>query len=141
MVQNKSVTFLKYPSEYPIPGEDFALETKELQVDLKDNDVLLRNLFISLDPYMRGRMKNVKSYTPSFQIGKTLDASGVSEVIESKNESFPVGTVVTGVVGWEQYTVVSGAKGLRPIPNARESQLPLSYYIGVLGMPGMTAYS
>ncbi|KAG0004283.1 hypothetical protein BGZ79_009773 [Entomortierella chlamydospora] len=141
MVQNKSVTFLKYPQEYPVPGEHFAVETNELHVELKEGDVLLRNLYISLDPYMRGKMRNAKSYTAGFQIGKTMDASGVSEVIESKNATFPVGTVVTGFVGWEQYSVISGAQGLRPIANPRNPKIPLSSYVGVLGMPGLTAYS
>ncbi|KAF9918194.1 hypothetical protein BX616_009998 [Lobosporangium transversale] len=142
MVQNKSVIFLKHPVEYPVPGEHFAVETKELDVDLKPNDVLVRNLFISLDPYMRGKMRDTtKSYTASFVIGEPLNGGGVSEVIESKNDSFPVGTIVTGTVGWEQYSVVPGAQGLRAILNARDSKVPLSVYIGVLGMPGMTAYS
>ncbi|KAF9439367.1 hypothetical protein BGZ76_000028 [Entomortierella beljakovae] len=141
MVQNKSIRFLKYPTEYPIPGEDFALETRELNAELKENDVLLRNLVISLDPYMRGRMRNAKSYTPGFKIGGVLEAGGVSEVIESKNKSFPVGTVVTGMTGWEQYTVIPGGAGLRPISNPRNPKIPLSYYVGALGMPGLTAYS
>ncbi|KAG0367356.1 hypothetical protein BGZ54_003985 [Gamsiella multidivaricata] len=142
MVQNKSVVFLKHPTEYPVPGEHFAVQTHELNVDLKDGDVLLRNLFISLDPYMRGRMKDTtKSYTAGFELNKVLDASGVSEVIESKNNAYPVGTIVTGMIGWEQYTIIRGAKGLRVIPNARDSKIPLSAHVGVLGMPGMTAYS
>ncbi|KAG0006517.1 hypothetical protein BGZ65_007134 [Modicella reniformis] len=139
---NKSVIFLKYPQEFPVPGEHFEVQSHELKIDLKDNDVLLRNLFISLDPYMRGKMRNTdNSYTAGFKIGQPLDGAGVSEVIESKNPAFPVGAIVTGMVGWEEYTVVAGAKGLRAIPNARESKIPLSAYVGVLGMPGLTAYS
>ncbi|KAI1312600.1 hypothetical protein EDD11_002946 [Mortierella claussenii] len=142
MVQNKSVIFLKHPTEYPVPGEHFAVETKELHADLKANDVLVRNLFISLDPYMRGRMKDSdKSYTAGFQLNQPLNGGGVSEVVESKNDAFPVGTVVTGMVGWEEYSVIPGAHGLHAIPNARDPKIPLSAHIGVLGMPGMTAYS
>ncbi|KAK3814182.1 MAG: hypothetical protein J3Q66DRAFT_300489 [Benniella sp.] len=140
-ISNKSVVFLKHPTDYPVPGEHFAVQTNDLKVDLKDNDILVRNLFISLDPYMRGKMRNAKSYTPGFKIGKPLDGSGVSEVVESKNASFPIGTIVTGMVGWEEYTVVAGAKGLRAIPHTPNSKIPLSAYIGVLGMPGLTAYS
>jgi len=85
---------------------------------------------------MRGRMRNAtNSYVGGFQIGQPLNGSGVSEVVDSKNASFPVGTIVTGSVGWEEYTVVSGAQGLRAIPNARNSKIPLSAHVGVLGMP------
>ncbi|KAF9174769.1 hypothetical protein BGX21_008281 [Mortierella sp. AD011] len=124
MVQNKSVTFLKYPQEYPVPGEHLSVETKELHVDLKTTS--------SFATYMRGKMRNAKSYsyTPSFQIGKTMDTYGV-----------PVGTVVTGFVGCEQYSVVPGAQRLRPIANPRNPKIPLSSYVGVLGMPGLTAYA
>ncbi|KAG0310466.1 hypothetical protein BGZ99_000365 [Dissophora globulifera] len=143
MVQNKSVIFLASPTEYPVPGEHFAVETRELNAELKENDVLVRNLYLSLDPYMRGRMRDshVKSYVPSYPIGQPVSGGGVSEVTESKNPAFPIGSIVTGMVGWEEYTLVSGGQGLRVIPNARDSKIPLSAYIGVLGMPGMTAYS
>ncbi|KAF8976817.1 hypothetical protein BGZ46_007927 [Entomortierella lignicola] len=140
MVQNKSVIFLKAPEEYPIPGEHFAVQSNDLQVDLKEGDVLLRNLYISLDPYMRGRMAGDQAYTKGFVVGKPLEASGVSEVIESKNDKFPVGTVITGLVGWEEYTVVTGAKDFRAIDNPRNPKIPLSSYVGALGMPGLTAY-
>ncbi|KAG0340022.1 hypothetical protein BG004_006580 [Podila humilis] len=142
MVQNKCVIFLKHPTEFPVVGEHFEVQTRELNVTLAAGDVLLRNLVISLDPYMRGRMRNTdKSYVAGFQIGKVLEGSGVSEVIESKNDAFPVGTIVTGFVGWEQYSHIPGAKGLRALPNARTFPLPLSSFVGALGMPGMTAYS
>ncbi|KAF9912999.1 hypothetical protein EC991_005867 [Linnemannia zychae] len=141
MVQNKSAIFLKYPTEYPIPGEDIEIQTKELTVNLKDKDVLVRNIYFSLDPFMRGRMKNTKSYIPGFQIGEAMSGLGVSEVIESKNDAYPVGSIVTGFTGWQEYSVIPGASGLRIIPGARESPIPLTAHIGVLGMPGMTAYS
>ncbi|KAG0284616.1 hypothetical protein BGZ98_005867, partial [Dissophora globulifera] len=143
MVQNKSVIFLASPTEYPVPGKHFAVETRKLDTELKENDVLVRNLFLSLDPYMRGRMResHIKSYVPSFEIGQPMVGGGVSEVIESKNPAFPIGSIVTGMVGWEEYTLVSGGQDLHVIPGARESKIPLSAYIGVLGMPGMSAYS
>ncbi|GJJ72233.1 hypothetical protein EMPS_04590 [Entomortierella parvispora] len=142
MVQNKSVIFLKHPTEYPVAGEHFEVQTKELHANLKDKDVLLRNLYISLDPYMRGRMRDTnKSYTAGFVLGQPMNGSGVSEVIESKNDAFPVGSIVTGMVDWSEYSVATGAQGLRIIPDGRNSKIPLSSHIGVLGMPGMTAYS
>ncbi|KAG0262560.1 hypothetical protein BG011_010062 [Mortierella polycephala] len=141
-LKNKSVIFLKHPTEFPVPGEHFDVQTKDLTVNLNAKDVLLRNLYISQDPYMRGRMRDTdKSYVSGFQIGQPLEGFGVSEVIESKNDDFPVGAVVAGIVSWAEYTVVPGAQGLRAIPDARNPKIPLSSYIGVLGMPGMTAYS
>ncbi|KAG0300455.1 hypothetical protein BGZ99_003786, partial [Dissophora globulifera] len=103
--------------------------------------MLALHLFRVID--MRGRMResHIKSYVPSFQIGQPLVGDGVSEVTESKNPDFPIGSIVTGMVGWEEYTLVSGGQYLRVIPGARESKIPLSAYIGVLGMPGMSAYS
>ncbi|KAF9202007.1 hypothetical protein BGZ49_007814 [Haplosporangium sp. Z 27] len=126
MVQNKSVIFLKAPEEYPIPGEHFAVQSNDLQVDLKED--------------MRGKMTGGLAYPVPFVVGKPLEALGVSEVIESKNDKFPVGTVVAGTVGWEEYTVVAGAKDIRAIDNPRNPKIPLSSYVGVLGMPGLTAY-
>ncbi|KAF9339875.1 hypothetical protein BGZ91_004387 [Linnemannia elongata] len=141
MVQNKSAVFLKYPTEFPVIGEHIEVQTKELNVELKDKDVLLRNLYFSLDPYMRGRMRNAKSYVPGFQIGEPMSGYGIAEVKESKNDAYPVGTIVSGFTGWQEYSVVPGASGLRVLHGARESSIPLSAHLGVLGMPGMTAYS
>ncbi|KAG9070235.1 hypothetical protein KI688_009569 [Linnemannia hyalina] len=141
MVQNKSAVFLKYPTEYPVPGEHMEIQSKELTVELRDNDVLLRNLYFSLDPYMRARMRNVKSYVPGFQVGEAMSGYGISEVIESKNEAFPVGAIVSGFIGWQEYSVIPGASGLRILPGARESPIPLSTHLGALGMPGLTAYA
>ena len=70
-----------------------------------------------------------------------MNGSGVSEVIESNNPAFPVGEIVTGNINWEERSVIPGGQGLRIIPNGRNSKIPLSNYVGVLGMPGMTAYS
>ncbi|KAF9907229.1 hypothetical protein EC991_011219 [Linnemannia zychae] len=145
MVQNKSAIFLKFPTEFPIPGEHFAIQTSELSASLKDNEILARNLYFSLDPYMRGRMRDAESYVPHFQLQKPMSGYGVAEIIESKNPAFPVGSLVSGMTGWEQYSVIPGpfTKFLRVLPkNARESKkIPLSAWVGVLGMPGFTAYS
>ncbi|KAF9932666.1 hypothetical protein FBU30_007663 [Linnemannia zychae] len=141
MVHNKSVVFLKYPTEYPIVGEHIDVQSKELSVALNDKDVLLRNLYFSLDPYMRGRMRNAKSYVPGFQIGEAMSGYGIGEVVESKNDAFPVGEIVSGFTGWQEYSVIPGASGLRVLPGVRESPIPLSAHLGVLGMPGLTAYA
>jgi len=87
-------------------------------------------------------MRNTeKSYTAGFVLGQPMNGSGVSEVIESNNPAFPVGEIVTGNINWEERSVIPGGQGLRIIPNGRNSKIPLSNYVGVLGMPGMTAYS
>ncbi|KAF9577068.1 hypothetical protein BGW38_007965 [Lunasporangiospora selenospora] len=139
--QNKSVIFVKHPQGLPLPGQHLAVKNDTQEVDLKEGELLLRNLLVSVDPYLLERMNGIKDlYIPSFELGHPLDSNGVSEVVESKNDKFPVGSVVIGSIRWENYTVVGVNNDLKHIPNARESKLPLSNYIGVLGMPGLTAY-
>ncbi|KAG0267020.1 hypothetical protein BG011_009768 [Mortierella polycephala] len=146
MPSNTAIVYLKHPTEFPVPGEHLGVRTnKDFNPVLKDGEVLTRNLVISLDPYMRGRMRDasIQSYAPAFQIGRPLDARGVAEVIESKNSKYPVGSIIHAFVGWEEYTVLPDLPTTMIIPQARElqSSLPLSSYVGVLGMPGLTAYS
>ncbi|KAG0006701.1 hypothetical protein BGZ65_004946 [Modicella reniformis] len=144
MPSNTSVIYLKNPTEFPVVGEHFAAQTiKDFKPVLKDGEVLTRNLVFSLDPYMRGKMRDSskESYSPSFEIGKPLDARGVAEVIESKNDKFPVGSIIHAFIGWEEYTVLPELPTTRIIPGVRETKLPLSSYVGVLGMPGLTAYA
>ncbi|ORX89681.1 NAD(P)-binding protein [Basidiobolus meristosporus CBS 931.73] len=146
MVKNTQIIFNKVPDAMPVVGEHIKLVTEDFDpntVALSENDVLLRNLFMSVDPYMRGKMREAeaKSYSPAFTLGKVLDAGGVSEVIKSKNPEYKEGDIVQGLIGWENYTVVSEGKNLRKIDGARQSSIPLSYHLGVLGMPGMTAYA
>jgi len=104
---------------------------------LKDQEVLVRNLFMSVDPYMRGRMKEGKSYVPPFELGKPLSGGAVGDVIESRAREFKPGDVVTSNFGWREYFVAS-PKDLHPV--SREIQ-PLSIYLGALGMTGMTAWA
>jgi NADPH-dependent curcumin reductase CurA len=104
---------------------------------LKDREVLVRNLFMSVDPYMRGRMNDRKSYVPPFELGKPLNGGAVGDVIESRAPEFKPGDVVTSNFGWREYFVAS-PKDLYPV--SREIQ-PLSVYLGALGMTGMTAWA
>jgi NADPH-dependent curcumin reductase CurA len=104
---------------------------------LKDQEVLVRNLFMSVDPYMRGRMNEGKSYVPPFELGKPLSGGAVGDVIESRAREFKPGDVVTSNLGWREYFVAS-PKDLHPV--SREIQ-PLSVYLGALGMTGMTAWA
>ncbi|KAF9404538.1 hypothetical protein BGZ94_004112 [Podila epigama] len=140
---NTAVVYLKPATGFPVPGEHLGLRTFPLVTDLKGGDILLRNLFVSSDPYLRGRMNEGASFAPSFDIGQPFTSSGVSEVLQSKNAKFPVGSIVKGQIGWEEYTYVpsSTTEGFEIIENARESKIPLSSYTGLLGMPGLTAYS
>ena len=116
--------------------ENFALSTVTLPV-LTEGDVLVKNLWMSVDPYMRGRMIDRKSYVPPFTIGAPLEGGAIGEIIASKNTDFPVGAKVSSMLGWRTH-YVSGSKGLTLLP-----KLPLSesHFLGALGMPGMTAWS
>lgn len=105
--------------------------------DLGDGQVLVRNTIMSVDPYMRGRMNDVESYVPPFQIDQPLDGGAVATVIESRVEQLPVGTKVTHGLGWREHAILAG-DAVRPL-TARG--VPDSAYLGVLGMPGLTAYA
>jgi len=98
--------------------------------------VLVRNEWLSLDPYMRGRMVDVKSYAPSVQLGEVMVGQTVGEVIESHDARFKPGDKVLTDLGWQLYGVAEG-KRLTPIDTTRA---PASYYLGLLGMPGLTAW-
>ena len=103
---------------------------------LRDGEVLLRALYLSVDPYMRGRMNAAKSYAPCVEIGELMVGGGVARVVESKNPDYEVDDVVNLQMGWQEYAVSNGG-GLRKIdPHIA----PVSTALGVLGMPGLTAY-
>ena len=101
-----------------------------------EGQVLRRTIYLSLDPYMRGRMSTAKSYAEPAKLGEPMVGSTISEVIESKNPRYRAGDFVLGFDGWQEYAVSDG-KGLRKLDPA---EAPISYAVGVLGMPGLTAY-
>ena len=117
-------------------ADNFTLAETKLE-PLHDQQVLVRNLFMSVDPYMRGRMNEGKSYVPPFEIGKSLEGGAVGEVIESRAKEFKPGDVVTSMSGWREAFIAS-PKELHPV--SREVE-PLSVYLGALGMTGMTAWA
>ena len=116
-------------------AENFSLA--EVPVGSPDEgQVLVRNLFMSVDPYMRGRMNDTASYVAPFGLGRPLDGGAVGEVVESRAAAFRPGDAVLSNYGWREYFVAPGRE-LRRV--SREFQ-PLSLYLGALGMPGMTAW-
>jgi NADPH-dependent curcumin reductase CurA len=114
--------------------DDFEMVDVETP-PVSDGDVLRRTIYLSLDPYMRGRMSDEPSYAASVAIGQPMVGHTVSQVIESRNPAFAAGDFVTGYDGWREAAVSKGNE-LRKL----DSSLPISTAIGVLGMPGLTAY-
>ncbi len=106
---------------------------------LQDGQVLVQHHYLSLDPYMRGRMNDSKSYAQPQALGEVMQGGTVGVVLESRNPKFPVGTPVVGMGGWQQYSVVDAtqAGALRKVDT---THIPLSAYLGVVGMPGVTAW-
>lgn len=118
-------------------GEPTAENFRLAEVEVPDpgpGEILVRNTYMSVDPYMRGRMNDVKSYVPPFAIGEPLQGGAVGEVVSSNDESLAVGDTVVHMSGWREYAVLH-AKGCRKVPADLASA-----YLGVLGMPGLTAY-
>jgi NADPH-dependent curcumin reductase CurA len=115
--------------------DNFRLETVAVPT-LSDGDVLVRNDYLSLDPYMRGRMNEGKSYAPPQPLDETMVGGTAGEVIASNNPKFAVGDKVVGMLGWAEMGVADGST-LRKVDT---TQVPLQAYLGVAGMPGMTAW-
>lgn len=118
-----------------VTADCFRQESVSLPA-LADGQVLIRSRYLSLDPYMRPRMTELRSYTPPFEIGKPLTGGSVGEVVESRNPRYAKGDTVMGMLNWASHTVHDG-KGLRKIDPA---VAPLQAHLGVLGMPAFTAW-
>jgi len=101
-----------------------------------DGQFLVRNRWLSLDPYMRGRMDAKKSYAKHVELGEVMVGGAVGEVIESRHPAFKPGDFVNAAFGWQEYALSDGTGARKVDP----SRAPLSYYLGVLGMPGVTAW-
>jgi len=133
-ISSREIQLVSHPNGIPCTA-NFKMVRIEL-APLQDQQVLVRNLYMSVDPYMRGRMNNEKSYIPPFELGQVLGGGAVGEVIESNAQEFKPGEVVTSSFGWREYFTAS-PKDLHPV--SRDFQ-PLSVYLGALGMTGMTAW-
>jgi NADPH-dependent curcumin reductase CurA len=114
---------------------DFSLVSVPIPA-LTDGQLLVRSLFLSIDPYMRGRINGVRTYADPVNIGEVMVGGTVGKVLQSANPKFQPGDIVTGYWGWREFAVSDGA-GLRKLD---PSIAPPSTALGVLGMPGMTAY-
>jgi NADPH-dependent curcumin reductase CurA len=126
---------LSRPEGWPKP-ENFALVEAEVRQP-DEGQVLVRNEYLSVDPYMRGRMSAAKSYVEPFELGKAMQGGAVGEVVASRAEGIAVGDHVLHFGGWREYAVVRAENAVKVDPQAA----PLSAYLGVLGMPGLTAYA
>ena len=123
-------------------GEAVASNFKLASSDtppLQDGQVLVRHHFLSLDPYMRGRMNDSKSYAVPQALGLTMGGGTVGEVVESRNPRFAVGDKVVGMGGWQEYSVVD-ANQVGALRKVDTTHIPLSAYLGAVGMPGVTAW-
>ncbi|MEU8823469.1 NADP-dependent oxidoreductase [Streptomyces sp. NPDC048636] len=123
------------PQGWPKP-EDFAL--REVPVaEPGPGEILVRNLYMSVDPYMRGRMNDVKSYVPPFQLDQPMEGGAVGKVLVSNADGIEVGDHVLHSSGWREYAVVADKSAVKVSPETA----PLPAYLGVLGMTGLTAYA
>ncbi len=119
-------------------ANNFKLVTSDTP-QLQDGEVLVRHHYLSLDPYMRGRMNDGKNYAQPQPLGQTMIGGTVGEVVESQHPKFEVGDKVVGMGGWQEYSVVDATQpgSLRKVDT---SHVPLSAYLGAVGMPGVTAF-
>jgi NADPH-dependent curcumin reductase CurA len=129
-----AIKLVKRPELHITPDlfEVARLDTRDLQ----DGEILVKQTHMSLDPAMKGwMMEDRNSYIPPVELGEVMRSSGVAEVVESKNEQFPVGARVVGMIGWTEYAITTG-KGLQQLP----PEVPAEAVLCVLSVPGLTAY-
>lgn len=134
-VVNRRILLRSRPDGEP-SAANFQLDKTPLPA-LGEGDILRRTLYLSLDPYMRGRMSDVPSYAVPVALGQPMVGGTVSQIVQSRNPKFAVGDYVAGYDGWMEYGLSDGSdlRALDP------TDAPLSYALGVLGMPGLTAYA
>lgn len=132
---NRRIVLANRPEGQPTP-QDFRLEEVPIP-ELKDGEMLLQTVWLSLDPYMRSRMNEGQSYAAASKLGDVMVGGTVSRVIASRNPSFKEGDLVSSFSGWQEYEVTKGGFGVAKL----DPRIPKpSYALGVMGMPGLTAY-
>lgn len=132
--ENRRIVLASRPVGVPKPS-DFRLERAPIPAPA-DGECLVRSHYLSVDPYMRGRISGRKSYAEPVGIGEVIVGAAVGEVLESRSDRVAAGQFVTGALGWQEHSCVP-ANALRAVDS---DAAPLSAYLGVLGMPGLTAY-
>ena len=134
MYISREIVLRKRPIGIP---EESDFEVVEVAIGApREGEVLVQNMYVSVDPYMRGRMIDRKSYSPAFQLGETITGGCVGQVILSNANKYQVGDYVLGFAGWREYYLSDGSD----LTSIDPSVVPIQTYLGVSGMPGMTAY-
>ncbi len=131
---NKSILLNNRPKGKPQPT-DFTFVSEEMP-QITEGEILLKTVYVSVDPYLRGRMNDVKSYIPPFQLNKPISSGIIAEVVESNHPGFTQGEFVSGLLEWKEFQKSDG-KGLMKVDGTK---IPLSAYLGILGLTGLTAY-
>lgn len=133
-MKTQSILLASRPQGVPT-AEHFQFETRDVP-EPTAGQVLLKAHYVSVDPYMRGRMSAAKSYVAPFEVGQPIAGGVVAEVVASHSEQLPVGSMVVGNLPWQHYSVAD-AQAVSAVP---ADKAPASYFLGLLGMPGLTAY-
>jgi NADPH-dependent curcumin reductase CurA len=136
---NKKI-ILNYRPDGDVSHDCWKLIEEELDTELQPGEFLVSNKYISIDPAMRGWLNNVESYMPPVQINETMRALGIAEVIQSNNDFFEKGDMLSGMFGVQQFCKINSPYAIEKINSAAAPNIDLSKYLSILGMPGMTAY-
>lgn len=144
MTSNREIHLISRPKGIPTSA-NFALISNELPA-LAEGEVLVENQMMSVDPYMRGRMDDTDSYIPPFPLGAPMEGDAVGRVVESRHPNFMAGDTVRHFSGWRTHSILNGNKrhdiiGMPELSKIDTRQVPASAYLGILGMPGRTAYA
>ncbi|MET1027915.1 MAG: NADP-dependent oxidoreductase, partial [Dongiaceae bacterium] len=132
---NRRIVLARRPNGLPVPA-DFQLVETPIPAP-GEGELLVQALWLSLDPYMRGRMNAAKSYAPPVEIGGVMVGGTVAKVLASRHPAFAPGEIVTGRTGWQSHALSDGTGLVKVDPD----RAPISTALGILGMPGMTAYA
>ena len=133
-MKSSQIVLASRPIGFP-NKDNFRFESIVLE-NLKPGEILIKSIFISVDPYMRGRMNSVKSYAVPYEVNQPIRGGVVGKVVESRSKAFSTGDIITGTLPWATYIVDTGINLRKVDP----SSAPPSYSLGLLGMPGLTAY-
>lgn len=134
MLENRQITLAERPKGMP-NSNTFKMKSENIK-EITEGQILIKTLYVSVDPYMRGRMDDSESYVAPFKINHVIEGGAIGEVVESKSASYSQGDIVLGSYGWQEYYVATD-KELRKIDT---SLAPITTHLGILGMTGLTAY-